>query len=117
MGVTVHRGTAYVAGHGPVESGQVITGLLGADLDVEDGYRAAKITALSILASLHHALGDLDRVQAWLRVVGYVHAAPGFGRNAEVLDGFSDLIVDLWGAPAATPGRRPARDPCRSACR
>src|SRR4051794_36891716 len=75
VGVTVHDNLAYVAGHGPAESGRPIIGLLGDDLDVEDGYHAAKITALSILASLENELGDLDRVQSWLRVVGYIHCA------------------------------------------
>ena len=73
------------------------------------GYRAAKVTALAVLASLQDTLGDLDRVESWLRVVGYIHCAPGFNRNAEVLDGFSDLIVDLWARPAVTRDQRPAR--------
>lgn len=75
-------------------------------------YRAAKVTALAILASLQAALGDLDRVQSWLRVVGYIHCAPGFNRNAEVLDGFSDVIVDLWGEAGrharSAPGQGPS---------
>ena len=112
VAVTVHGNLAYVAGHGPVGSGPPIVGLLGSDLDVEDGYRAAKVTALAILASLQQALTDLDRVQSWLRVVGYIHSAPGFNRNAEVLDGFSDLIVDLWGEAGrharSAPGQGPS---------
>ena len=112
MGVTVHGDVAYVAGHGPLTSEGPLVGLLGADLDVEEGYRAAKVTALAILASLQQTLGDLDRVQAWLRVVGYIHCEPGFNRNAEVLDGFSDLIVDLWGEAGrharSAPGQGPS---------
>ncbi len=50
-----------------------------------------------MLASLEHALGDLDVVQGWIRAVGYIHCVPGFDRNADVLNGFSDLIVELWG--------------------
>jgi enamine deaminase RidA (YjgF/YER057c/UK114 family) len=112
VAVTVHGSVAYVAGHGPVGSGPPIVGLLGDDLDVEEGYRAARITGLAILASLQNALGDLDRVHSWLRVVGYVHCAPGFDRNAEVLDGFSDLIVNLWGDAGlharSAPGQGPS---------
>jgi enamine deaminase RidA (YjgF/YER057c/UK114 family) len=66
------------------------------DVTVEDGYRAARLTALSILASLKRVLGDLDRVTRWLRAVGYVQAAPGFHDNAKVVNGFSDLIVEVW---------------------
>jgi hypothetical protein len=64
---------------------------------VAQGYAAARLTALSILDSLKRELGDLDRVTEWIRAVGYVHCAPGFGQNATVVDGFSDLIVELWG--------------------
>lgn len=96
--VTVHAGAAYVAGHAPIDGSTVLVqGMVGSDLSLEEGYRAARLTGLSILASLKHALGDLDRVKRWLRAVGYVHAAPGFHDNAKVLNGFSDLIVEIWG--------------------
>lgn len=62
-------------------------------------------------ASLQKALGDLDRVHSWLRVVGYVHCAPGFNRNAEVLDGFSDLIVSLWGDAGVHARSAPGQGP------
>jgi YjgF/chorismate_mutase-like, putative endoribonuclease len=75
----------------------LVEGLVGRDLTLEQAYDAARLTALSILASLKHELGDLDRVTRWLRAVGYVHCAPGFGQNAKVVNGFSDLIVELWG--------------------
>jgi YjgF/chorismate_mutase-like, putative endoribonuclease len=55
------------------------------------------VTGLSILASSKRELGDLDRVSRWLRAVGYVQTAPDFGQNAQVVNGFSDLIVELWG--------------------
>lgn len=96
--VTVHGGVAYVAGHAPISGAEVLVqGIVGGDLTLEDGYRAARLTGLSILASLQVALGDLDRVQRWLRAVGYVYAAPGFHDNANVVNGFSDLIVEIWG--------------------
>lgn len=111
--VKLHGGLAYIAGHGPFDgSTLLVEGLIGRDLTVEQGYEAARLTALSILASLRHALGDLDRVTQWLRAVGYVHGAPGFARNATVLNGFSDLIVELWGEHGrharSAPGQGPS---------
>jgi len=111
--VTVHRGLAYVAGHGPFDGSELLAeGLVGRDLTIEQAYDAARLTALSILASLKRELGDLDRVTQWLRAVGYVHCAPGFGQNAAVVNGFSDLIVELWGDAGrharSAPGQGPS---------
>jgi enamine deaminase RidA (YjgF/YER057c/UK114 family) len=111
--VTVHRGLAYVAGHGPFDGASLLVeGLIGRDLMLDQGYEAARLTALSILASLKRELGDLDRVTRWLRAVGYVHCAPGFAQNANVLNGFSDLIVELWGEAGrharSAPGQGPS---------
>jgi hypothetical protein len=91
---------ALIAGHGPqARDGSVASprGKLGRDLTVEEGYHAARITALSILGSLQRALGDLDRVRAWTRVFGMVNSAPGFNRQPSVINGFSDLILELFG--------------------
>lgn len=111
--VKVHGGLAYVSGHGPFDgSTLLVEGLIGSDLSVEQGYDAARLTALSILASLKHDLGELDRVTEWLRAVGYVHCAPGFAQNATVVNGFSDLIVELWGDAGrharSAPGQGPS---------
>jgi enamine deaminase RidA (YjgF/YER057c/UK114 family) len=111
--VTVHAGIAYVAGHAPIDGSTVLVqGVVGADLALEDGYRAARLTGLSILASLKYALGELDRVSRWLRAVGYVHAAPGFHDNTKVVNGFSDLIVEIWGEAGrharSAPGQGPS---------
>jgi enamine deaminase RidA (YjgF/YER057c/UK114 family) len=111
--VTVHRGLAYVAGHGPFDgSTLLVEGLVGRDLTIDHAYDAARLTALSILASLKRKLGDLDRVTQWLRAVGYVHCAAGFGQNAAVVNGFSDLIVELWGDAGrharSAPGQGPS---------
>lgn len=111
--VTVDAGVAYVAGHAPIDGAEVLVrGVVGADLTLEDGYRAARLTGLSILASLKRALGDLDRVTRWLRAVGYVHAAPGFHENAKVVNGFSDLIVEIWADAGrharSAPGQGPS---------
>ena len=111
--VKVHGGLAHIAGHGPFDASTLlIEGLIGRDLTVDQGYDAARLTALSILASLKRELGDLDRITQWIRAVGYVHCAPGFHQNAAVLNGFSDLIVELWGDPGrharSAPGQGPS---------
>ncbi|HET9232950.1 MAG TPA: RidA family protein [Candidatus Eisenbacteria bacterium] len=111
--VKTHGGLAYIAGHGPFSgSTLLVEGMIGRDLTLEQGYEAAKLTALSILASLHQELGDLDRVTQWLRAVGYVHCSPGFAQNAAVTNGFSDLIIDLWGDAGrharSSPGQGPS---------
>jgi enamine deaminase RidA (YjgF/YER057c/UK114 family) len=111
--VTVHGGLAYVAGHGPFDgSTLLVEGLVGRDLTLDQAYEAARLTALSILASLKRELGELDRVTRWLRAVGYVHCAPGFAQNAAVVNGFSDLIVELWGQAGrharSAPGQGPS---------
>ena len=66
-------------------------------MSAEQGYRAARLTALAILSSLQRALGDLDRVRAWARVFGMVSSAPGFNAQPSVINGFSDLILELYG--------------------
>lgn len=111
--VTVHGGIAYIAGHAPIDGSTVLVeGAVGGDLTLDDGYRAARLTGLSILASLKHELGDLDRVRRWVRAVGYVHAAPNFHDNAKVVNGFSDLIVEIWGDAGrharSAPGQGPS---------
>jgi enamine deaminase RidA (YjgF/YER057c/UK114 family) len=111
--VKVHGGLAYIAGHGPFDGPTpLVQGVVGRDLTVEQGYDAARLTALSMLASLKRELGDLDRVTEWIRAVGYVHSAPDFWENATVVNGFSDLIVDLWGDTGrharSAPGQGPS---------
>jgi enamine deaminase RidA (YjgF/YER057c/UK114 family) len=111
--VKVHDGLAYIAGHGPFDgSTPLVQGLVGRDLTVEQGYEAARLTGLSMLASLKQELGELDRVTQWIRAVGYVHCAPGFDLNPAVVNGFSDLIVELWGDAGrhvrSAPGQGPS---------
>lgn len=98
--VNVAGSIAYVAGHGPqdgAKSAPLMTGRVGDDLSAEDGYRAARLVGLAMLASLKRELGELDRVSRWLRAVGYINAASDFTGHALVLNGFSDLIVEIWG--------------------
>ncbi|BCY09476.1 RidA family protein [Actinoplanes sp. L3-i22] len=91
---------AYIAGHGPQTADGSLSplrGKVGAQLTPEQGYQAARLTGLSILSSLARELGDLDRIAAWGRVFGMVNAAPGFDRLPEVINGFSDLVLDVFG--------------------
>jgi enamine deaminase RidA (YjgF/YER057c/UK114 family) len=96
--VRVAGDLAYVSGHGPIDgSAPTITGKVGAGVSVEQAYDAARATALSMLASLKETLGDLDRVQGWIKALGLVNCAPGFNATPLVINGFSDLVVELWG--------------------
>ncbi|MDP2824202.1 MAG: RidA family protein [Sulfuritalea sp.] len=91
---------AFISGHGPQNvDGSIAAplGKLGRELTVEQGYVAARLTALSILGSLKRTLGDLDRISAWGRVFGMVNSASGFNRQPSVINGFSDLILELYG--------------------
>jgi hypothetical protein len=91
---------ALISGHGPQNpdgSFALPLGKLGRELTVEQGYTAARITALSILGSLQRALGNLDRITAWSRIFGMVNSAPGFNQQPSVINGFSDLILELFG--------------------
>ena len=91
---------AYVSGHGALNPDGSVTrplGKVGAEVSPEQGYEAARLTALTLLASLKRELGDLDRVTAWLRVFGMVNAAPGFAEQPNIINGFSDLIVEVYG--------------------
>jgi hypothetical protein len=89
-----------VSGHGPTNPDGTLAppfGKVGAAVTLEQGYAAARLTALAILASLKRELGDLERVDRWVRAFGMVNAAPGFDRQPAVINGFSDLILELWG--------------------
>jgi enamine deaminase RidA (YjgF/YER057c/UK114 family) len=92
---------ALISGHGPQNPDGSIArplGKLGQELSVAEGYVAARLTALSILASLKRALGDLDRIVAWGRIFGMVNSAPGFTQQPAVINGFSELILELYGS-------------------
>ena len=96
--VRVAGDLAYVSGHGPMDGPEpTITGKVGGEVAVDQAYDAARATALSMLASLKQALGDLDRVQGWIKALGLVNCAPGFNAMPAVINGFSDLIIELWG--------------------
>jgi len=97
VGCVVVDGMVHVGGHGPVGGPERFTGKVGGGLSLEDGYRAARATGLSLLATLQAELGDLDRIERFVKVFGMVNVAPGFNRTPQVVDGCSDLLVEVFG--------------------
>ncbi len=98
--VRVVGNRALVSGHGPTNPDGTLArplGKVGAEVTPDEGYEAARRTALAILASLERELGDLERVDRWVRAFGMVNSAPGFDRQPAVINGFSDLVLELWG--------------------
>ena len=98
--VRVAGSRVLISGHGPQAPDGTMAppfGKVGTDLSIEQGYAAARLTALSMLASLKRALGDLDRIAAWTRVFGMVNSAPGFHLQPLVINGFSDLVLEVFG--------------------
>jgi enamine deaminase RidA (YjgF/YER057c/UK114 family) len=87
----------YLSGVISTADGQVITGLAGKDRSVEDGYKAARACVLMILAILRDELGSLSKVAEVVMLNGYVNAAPGFNDSPEVINGASDLLVQVFG--------------------
>ena len=99
---------AFVSGHGPTNADGSLAeprGKVGRDVTIEQAYAAARLTGLAILASLQRELGDLDRIAAWARVFGMVNSAPGFNRQPAVINGFTDLIVDVFGVERGAHAR------------
>jgi enamine deaminase RidA (YjgF/YER057c/UK114 family) len=99
---------AYISGHAPHNPDGTLAapfGKVGRELTAEQGYIAARLTTLAMLGSLQRALGSLDRVTAWLRIFGMVNAAPGFTQLPAVINGASDLVLELWGPTAGAHAR------------
>lgn len=88
----------FTAGHVSVDAkGKVITGKLGQTLTVEQGRNAARAAGISLLSTLKSELGDLSRVKRIVKVTGMVNAAPNFNQHSQVINGFSDLMVEVFG--------------------
>lgn len=97
LGCVIDGGLVYVSGHGPISGETIIRGKVGAGLTVEEGREAARLTTLSILATLRAELGSLDRIARIVKVFGMVNVAPGFTQTPAVIDGCSDLLVAVFG--------------------
>ena len=97
---------AFVSGHGPVkEDGVMIVGRVGADLTMEEGKLAARQVGLAILATLRSELGTLDRVKRLVKSLGMVNAAPGFAQHPAVINGYSELMAEIFGSDAGIGAR------------
>ena len=92
----IHGDVVHVSGHGPVAGDEIVRGKVGGDLDLAGGQRAARLTGLSILATLQAELGDLDRIHRMLTLFGMVNVAPGFDNTPAVINGCSDLFVEVF---------------------
>jgi enamine deaminase RidA (YjgF/YER057c/UK114 family) len=88
----------FLSGHGPRdEQGNTLSGKVGAEITVEEGYKRARLIGLGLLAATRQALGSLDRVEAVLKVLGMVNAVPDFKDHPKVINGCSDLFVEVLG--------------------
>lgn len=106
--VIVAGGFAYLSGHGPLKAdGSAVCGRLGDDLDRQAGYEAARQTGLVMLATLRRQFGSLDAVKQLVKTVGFVQATPDFKEHPGVINGFSELMRDVFG-PEAGLGARSA---------
>jgi len=96
---TVRTGNlVFTSGHGPMKpDGSLVKGKVGKDLTVEEGYESARLTAIALLASLKKEIGDLSRVRRIVKVTGMVNSAPGFIDQSQVINGCSDLLVEVFG--------------------
>lgn len=89
---------AIVSGHGPVRSdGTMITGKVGETMSEADAHLAARQVGLTMLATLRRELGSLDRIERLVKTLGMVNATPTFGNHPQVINGFSGLMVEIWG--------------------
>ncbi|WP_170431590.1 RidA family protein [Ruegeria arenilitoris] len=98
--INVRGDRAFISGHGPQESDGSPAGPFGAvgeNVSVEEGYASARKVGLSILGSLKRELGSLNRIMGWCRVHGMINCKPGFSDTPSVLNGFTDLIIDVFG--------------------
>lgn len=98
--VRIRGNRAYISGHLPLQPDGTLAeprGKVGATLSIEEGAAAARLVGLSMLGNLQRELGELERITAWLRVLGMVNVSPGMTQIAAVINGFSELIVEVFG--------------------
>ncbi|HHZ89235.1 TPA: RidA family protein [Candidatus Poribacteria bacterium] len=96
---TVQTGNlVFTSGHGPVNmSGELEKGQLGTDMTIEEGYQSARLVGLGLISTLKDILGDLDRIKRVIKVVGFVNSTPDFLDHPKVVNGVSDLFVEVFG--------------------
>jgi enamine deaminase RidA (YjgF/YER057c/UK114 family) len=87
----------FLSGHGPVEKDRIIRGKVGRDLTVEEGYEAARVTAIGLIGTLKSTVGDLEKVRRIVKLLGMVNCGPDFTEQPQVVNGASDLMVEVFG--------------------
>lgn len=98
VGAAQTGGLVFVSGAGPTKSdGSLVTGKVGSDVTIDEAQEAAKLCALSCLSALQEELGDLDRITRVVKLLGFVNSAPGFVQQHVVMNGASDLLIELFG--------------------
>ncbi len=98
MPAVIHKGTLYLSGQGPLlEDGTLAKGIVGQDVTIEDAKFHARRTGMVLLAAAQHALGSLDRVERVVNVLGMVNGTPGFGEHPKVINGCSELFIEVFG--------------------
>lgn len=106
MPIVITGNLAYVSGHGPLKSdGTLMTGKVGADVDQQFGYQAARQTGLAILATLKENLGSLDRVKRVIKTLGMVNCTNDFTQHPAVINGCSELWADVFGREKGVAAR------------
>jgi enamine deaminase RidA (YjgF/YER057c/UK114 family) len=94
----LHENTLYLAGQGPrAADGSLRTGIVGADVTLDEARHDARLVGLGLLATARVALGSLDRIDYAVKLLGMVNAVPGFGQQPEIINGCSDLFVEVFG--------------------
>src|SRR5262245_61058884 len=103
----LHGKTLYVSGHGPakIDDKSIVTGRLGDTLTVEQGYQSARLVGLSILSTVRATLGSLNKVKRLIKTLGMVNAAPDFKDQPKVINGFSELMAEVFGEDAGVGAR------------
>jgi enamine deaminase RidA (YjgF/YER057c/UK114 family) len=98
MPAALHNGTLYLSGQGPLlEDGTLAKGIVGQDVTIDDAKFHARRTGMVLLAAAQNILGSLDRVERVLNVLGMVNGAPGFGEHPKVINGCSELFIEVFG--------------------
>ncbi len=110
--ITFNHNMCYLSGVGPAVSVWNKPGKLGQELTIPEGQAAARAAALNMLAVLHRDLGDLNRIEKWVKVLGFVASAPTFYDQPATMNGFSQLILDVFGEKAGKPARSAIGAPC-----
>ncbi len=104
--ILITEGWAYVSGHGPLlPDGSLITGRVGESLDRQAGYDAARQVGLAVLSTLRESLGSLDRVRQLVKTLGFVNCTADFAEQSAVINGFSELFAELFGAERGVGAR------------